>query len=70
MATGAQSAANAFKLLNAKKEEQQREELPLVEDKEVSKYGDEVVEEDEVGKLQPLAGGQLDVVELPSRPTP
>ena len=66
MAIGAHSAANAFKLLNAEKEE---EELPLVEGEEVSKPGDEV-EHEVVGQEVEHEVEHGDEVELPSRPTP
>ena len=69
MAIGAQSAANAFKLLNAEKEEQQREELPLVEGEEVSKPGDEV-EHEVVEQEVEHEVEHGDEVELPSRLTP
>ena len=62
---GALSAANAFKLLNAEKEE----ELPLVEAEEVSKPGDEVEHEvAEQGVEHEVEHG--DEVELPSRLMP
>ena len=65
VAIGVQSAANAFKLLNAEKEE----ELPLVEGEEVSKPGDEV-EHEVVEQEVEHEVEHGDEVELPSRPTP